>query len=335
MKLKTQNFFLAMLLAAGLPAWAQSCQTRDEIPEQTRMALDNAAKQAFDQAAHGDLNSLRTSSSPTLNFDNDVAGPVNGNKAAFQGATSQIRTSFLLDTGATASAEGRFYCGVFGANGMANNGAEFDIPNLPVGKYGVVFQDFTGPKGPYVLSTTFLQDTGGWKIADFRLHPEAAVGHDGLWYLEQARQFKTKGQNHNAWFYYVTSWDLLSPVPFMESRLLSKILQESGAIQPKDVPTGGKPVSYTANGKTYNITEMSVLHQDNTFDLSLKYSVPSTADFNATQADARSLATALVTQYPELKEVFNNVWAHAVDSSGGDVPGLINLKPAATASARP
>lgn len=334
MKLKIQNFLLAMLLAAGLPAWAQSCQTREEMPEQARTALDNAAKQTFDQAARGDLNSLRTNSITTLNFDTDVASPVNGNKAAMQGATAQIRTSFLLDTGATPSPEGRFYCGVFGANGMAPNGAEFDIPNLPAGKYGVVFQDFNGPKGPYVLSTIF-QDAGGWKIADFRLHPEAAVGHDGLWYLEQARQFKTRGQNHNAWFYYVTSWDLLAPVPFMESRLLSKILQESGSIQPKDVPTGGKPVSYTANGKTYNITEMSVLHQDNSFDLSLKYSVPSTADFNATQADARNLANALVTQYPELKEVFNRVWAHAVDPSGGDVPGLINLKPSATASATP
>ncbi|HKT49237.1 MAG TPA: hypothetical protein VJV96_03020 [Candidatus Angelobacter sp.] len=334
MKSKIQNFFLAMLLAGGLPMWAQSCQTREEMPEQARTALDNAAKQTFDQAARGDLNSLRTNSIPTLNFDSDVASPVNDNKAALQGATSQIRTSFLLDTGATPSAEGRFYCGVFGANGMASNGAEFDIPNLPAGKYGVVFQDFNGSKGPYVLSTIF-QDMGGWKIADFRLHPEAAVGHDGLWYLEQARQFKTKGQNHNAWFYYVTSWDLLAPVPFMESRLLSKILQESGSIQPKDVPTGGKPVSYTANGKTYNITEMSVLRQDNSFDLTLKYSVPSTADFNATQADARNLANALVTQYPELKEVFNRIWAHAVDPSGGDVPGLINLKPSATASATP
>ena len=159
-----------MLLAAGLPAWAQSCQTREEMPEQARTVLDNAAKQTFDQAARGDLNSLRTNSIPTLNFDSDVASPVNGNKAALQGATSQIRTSFLLDTGATPSAEGRFYCGVLGANGMASNGAEFDIPNLPAGKYGVVFQDFNGPKGPYVLSTIF-QDMGGWKIADFRLHP--------------------------------------------------------------------------------------------------------------------------------------------------------------------
>jgi len=93
-------------------------------------------------------------------------------------------------------------------------------------------------------------------------------------------------------------------------------------------PADGKPVAYTANGRTYNITEMSVYRTDTNFDLSVRYSVPSTADFNATQADARGLATALATQYPELKEAFNNVWVHAMDSGGGDVVGLINLKPA-------
>ncbi|MGE5323575.1 MAG: hypothetical protein ACM3SW_11960 [Actinomycetota bacterium] len=336
MKLKILNFILpSALLLAGLPALAQSCQTRDEMSEQTRTALDTAARQAFEQAGRGDVASLRSNTIPSLqaNF-NGIASAVTGNRPAFEGATSQIRTSFLLDTGATPSPDGRFYCGVFGANGMAASGAEFDIPNLPAGKYGVVFQDFVGPQGPYVLSTVF-QDLGGWKIADFRIRPESAQGHDGIWYLEQARQFKSKGQNHNAWFYYVTSWDLLAPVDFMDTRLLSKITRESDAILPKDVPAGGKSVTYTANGKTYTITDMSVLRLDNSFDLSIKYSVPSTADFNATQADARSLATALVTQYPELKEIFDRVWAHAVDPNGGDVPGLITLKTAKTASARP
>lgn len=318
-----------MVLAAALPAWSQSCQMRDEMPDATRSALDSAARQAFDQSSRGDVAALRSSAIPSLqaNFD-AIASAVSGNKPAFQGATPQIRTSFILDTGATPSPDGRFYCGVFGANGMSPNGAEFDIPGLPAGKYGVIFQDFVGPKGPYVLSTIF-QDMSGWKIADFRIHPESAQGHDGVWFLEQARQYKSRGQNHNAWFFYVTSWDLLAPVPFMDTRLLNKITTESGNIQPKDVPSGGKPVTFTANGKTYNITDMSVLHEGNSFDLSLKYQVPSTADFNATQADARSLATALVAQYPELKDAFNNIWAHAVDPNGGDVPGLINLKPSA------
>jgi hypothetical protein len=95
---------------------------------------------------------------------------------------------------------------------------------------------------------------------------------------------------------------------------------------PKDVPAGGKPVAFSAGGKTYNITEMTIFRNDKNFDLSMKYSVPSTADFNATQADARALANAMIAKYPELKDGFNNVWVHAVDASGGDVVGLVKLK---------
>ena len=72
---------------------------------------------------------------------------------------------------------------------------------------------------------------------------------------------------------------------------------------------------------------MSVFRLASTFDLNIRYSVPSTSDFNATQADARQLATAYVAQYPELKDTFNNVYAHAVDASGGEVVGLVPLKP--------
>ncbi|HET9180613.1 MAG TPA: hypothetical protein VFP59_00650 [Candidatus Angelobacter sp.] len=336
MRLKILNFILpSALLLLGLPAFAQSCQTRDEMAEQTRTALDNAAKQVFDHAVQGDVNSIRANLAPAYaSAANDIASAVTGNKPAFQGTQAQIRTSFLLDTGATPSQQGAFYCGVFGTNGMAADGAEFAIPGISAGKYAIVIQDFIGPKGPYSFTTIF-QEAGDWKLAGLRVRPESAAGHDGLWYLERAREFKTKGQNHNAWFYYLTSWHLLAPVDFMDTRLLSKITHESDAILPKDVPAGGKPVTFTANGKTYTITDMKVQDLDNSFDLAVKYSVPSTADFNATAADARSLATALVTQYPELKEIFDHIWAHAVDPNGGDVPGLITLKPTKTASARP
>jgi hypothetical protein len=174
--------------------------------------------------------------------------------------------------------------------------------------------------------TTIFQEIGGWKLAGFYVRPESFLGHDGIWYLDRARDYKAKGQNHNAWFFYVTSWNLMAPVTFMDSGLLAKISQESGTIQPKDVPSGS-PVPYSVNGKIYSITDMTVLRA-NTFDLSVKYSVPSAADFNKTQGEARALANALVTQYPELKEAFNNVWVHAVDSTGIDVVGLIVLKSA-------
>ena len=315
-----------LVLAGSLPAWSQTCQSREEVAEPTRVAIEKAAQQAFDQTSRGDVNGLQASAIPSLqsNFSN-IAGAVNDNKDAVQGAKPQTRGIYLLDTGANPGPDGTFYCGVFGARGMTNNTAEFDLPGLPVGKYAIAIQDFIGNKGPYALTTIF-QDMGGWKLAGYQIRPGSAAGHDGLWYLQQARDFKTKGQTHNAWFYYLTSWDLLAPVTFMNTNMLTKITQESNGVQPKDVPVGGKPVTFSAGGKSYSITEMTIFRTDKSLDLTVKYSVPSTADFNATQADARALANAMVAQYPELKDGFSNIWVHAVDSSGGDVVGLVKLK---------
>jgi hypothetical protein len=319
----------ALFLVAGLPAWSQGCQIRDEMNPQTRAGMEAAAQQTYQQASQGDVNGLRGNAIPSLqsNFSG-IAGAINDNKAAFAGAAPQLRTSFLLDTGPAANQEGSFYCGVFGANGLGANGAEFNIPGLPAGKYAVVIQDFVGGKGPYALTTIF-QETNGWKLAGLYIRPESALGHDGLWYLQKAREYKSKGQNHNAWFYYTTSWDLLAPVTFMDTTLLSRITRESTAIQPKEVPSGGNTATFVANGKTYSITDMSVYPNGNNFDLSIKFSVANTADFNSAQAEGRNLANALVAQYPELKEVFNNIWAHGIGANGADAVGLVPLKPAA------
>ena len=316
----------ALVLAGSFSEWAQTCQSKDEIPERTRKAIESAAQQAFDQTAAGDVNGLKANSIPSLqtNF-NGIAGAVSDNKDAFPGSKPQLRGVYFLDTGANPGPDGTFYCGVFGANGMSPSTAEFDLPGLPVGKNAVTIQDFVGNKGPYVMTIIF-QDMSGWKIAGYFIRPGSSSGHDGLWYLQQAREYKSKGQAHNAWFYYLNSWDLLSPGNFMNTNMLTKITQESNSIQPKDVPAGGKPVAFTAGGKTYNITEMNYFRNEKNFDLTMKYSVPSTADFNATQADARNLANAMIAQYPELKDGFNNVWVHAVDPNGGDVVGLVKIK---------
>jgi hypothetical protein len=321
-------FAASLMVLAGFPAWSQTCQGHDEIPAPVRTALETTAQQTYDQASRGDINTLKANSVPSLqsNF-NGIAAAVNDNKDAFAGAKPQLRTSFLLDnTGAPPNSDGTFYCGVYGAKGVSSGGAQFSLPGLDPGKkYAVVIQDFVGNKGPYLL-TTILEDLNGWKIAGFQVRPVSAAGHDGLWYLKQARDYKSKGQAHNAWFYYATSWELLAPIPAMNTTLLGNIQEESNGILPKDVPVEGKPIAYTANGKTYTITDMSTFKTDKNFDLAVKYSVPSTADFNATQTDARNLASALVAQYPELKDGFNNVWVHAVDANGGDVVGLVKLK---------
>ncbi len=61
-------------------------------------------------------------------------------------------------------------------------------------------------------------------------------------------------------------------------------------------------------------------------DLALKYSVPNAGDFNAMQANARALCNAYLTKYPELRDGFTTILAHAVDPSGRDVVGIVPLK---------
>jgi hypothetical protein len=304
----------------------QTCQTRDEIPADVRTAIEAAGQQTFDQATRGDIAGLRAGATNALQSSfGGVAAAVNDNRAALVGARQQLRAVYVLNTGATPSAEGRYVCGAFGASGLGAGTAQFNLPGLATGKYAVVIMDVTGPKGPFAMTAIF-EDLGGWKLAGFYVRPEAANGHDGLWYLLRAREYKAKGQGHNAWFYYVTSWDLLAPVKFMDSNLLGKIIQESAGVQPPDVPLSGNTVNFSANGKTYKLTDVSVFSTESTLDISIKYSVPSAADFTATQADARTLATAFASQHPELKDAFTNIWAHAVDPSGVDVAATVSLK---------
>src|SRR5437588_8966006 len=143
-------FAVSLFLVGSVSAWAQTCQRSDEMPEAARKAVESAAQQVFDQSARGDVQSLQSSAIPSLQSSfNGVAAAVNDNKDAFQGAKSQLRSVYLLDTGANPGPDGVFYCGVFGANGMNANTAEFDIPGLPIGKYAIAIQDFIGNKGPY------------------------------------------------------------------------------------------------------------------------------------------------------------------------------------------
>src|SRR5262249_62206350 len=190
------TIFLPIAVLAGtVPAWPQGCETRDEISAAGRTVIENAAQQTFDQASRGDVNALRDSAIPSLQSSvGGVAGAINDNKAALTGAKTQLRTEFLLDTGATPPSDGRFYCGVFGAGGQGAGSAAFEIPGLPAGKYSIVIQDFIGNKRAYALTTNFQDIFGKWELAGVYVCPGTARGPEGVWDLSRAPGYK--GQSH-------------------------------------------------------------------------------------------------------------------------------------------
>lgn len=315
---------LPLLLLATI-ARAQTCRRLDEIPNQARVALQNAALRAFDQASSGDVNAMKADAIASLQADfKTIGAAVHDNQPVIVGARLQLRTIFLLDSGANSPREGRFFCGVYGASGPDQDAAEFDIPGIPMGQYGVVIDDIVGSQGRYAFTTIF-QDANGWKLAGLYIRPGSAQGHDGMWYLAQARQYKSKGQDLNAWFYYVEAWELLAPVTFMENKLLADIAAEANSVRPVDVPIGGTPITFSAEGKTYKITEITVVSAER-FDLLIRYSVQAGADGSAKVSGVEQLAAAYAAKYPELKDGFDRLFAVAVDPRGHETSAEIKLK---------
>ena len=81
--------------------------------------------------------------------------------------------------------------------------------------------------------------------------PSQASGHDAAWFMQRARDFKSKAQNHNAWLYYREAIALSAPVDFMSTLATDKLYDEAQATQPADVPANGNTVEMSAGGKIY------------------------------------------------------------------------------------
>src|SRR5579863_8004580 len=221
-----------MILSLGTvflsPAHAQTCLTAGDMDEPTRAALVSTAKRYFDIAARGDSEAMRQNSiaSVASNFSG-IETAVKDNQANFSGVQATPRPPFLLKAEGTAPFErAEFLCGVFGKSGQTSDSAVFVIPNLPPGNYAVAILDVPA-KQPDTVSFVLQQEGKDWKIGGFYVKESQIAGHDASWFADHARAFKSKGQNRNAWLYYIEARDLAVPLPFMYTQLTDKLADES------------------------------------------------------------------------------------------------------------
>jgi len=320
---------LAVLLWTAA-AWGQRCTEGKDLDANTRNAIESAATQFFNMAAKGDTNGLQQNAIPSVaqNF-NGIAGAVRDNQASLQGAQPSVRNSYLLDASdAKANLEkAEFYCGVFGAYGHTNSSTAFIIPGLPPGKYAVAIVDAQGSKVPFSISFVLQQEGSAWKLAGYYAKSGHAAGHDGEWYIQQARDYKQKNQNRNAYFYYWQARDLLAPVPFMSTLKLDKLYDEMQQVAPSDLPVG-QSATLSGNGKTYQLMSMFPLAVGNDLDLVVKYQSNDISDTAKTWRENMDLINALLAKYPEFKDAFQGVVARAVAPSGQDYGTIAPTKQA-------
>ena len=320
-------FAMSMLLL-DMPALAQSCLSANDMDPAMRSALTSAAQRYFDMSAKGDVFNLKQNSIPSLaaNFAG-IETAVIDNRAAFAAAQASPRPPFLLQAqGTNPNPRAEFLCGVFGSQGQTRDSAVFVIPNLPPGNYGVVVLDISGAKGPYTLTLVLQQMGNDWKLGGYYARPAEIAGHDAPWFIDRARQFKAKGQTHNAYFYFLQARSLLAPVDFMSTLQTDKLYDEAQSVLPSDIPTGGNTTDLAAAGKTYKLTSVFPLAVGNDLDLIVKYQSADVSNTTQTFQDNMAVIKALVTKYPELRDAFAGVVARAVEPSGKDYGSLLAMK---------
>ncbi len=227
-----------LLSISAIAAPAQTCLTTGDMDQATSAALKTAATRFYEMAAKGDSSSLQQNAIPSLaaNFSG-IANAVKENQPNLAGAQAVPRSPFLLKAeGSAPLARAEFLCGVFGAHGQTQDSAVFIIPNLPPGTYGIVTLDANSAQGAYTVSFVLQQLGNDWKVGGFYAKPAQISGHDGNWFATRAREFKTKGQLHNAWFYFGEARELLVPVPFMATATTDKLYDEMQPVKPADLP---------------------------------------------------------------------------------------------------
>ena len=323
-----RSLTLALGMALVLSPWsarAQSCQTSSDLDDATRNAITAAGQRYFAMATKGDIASMRQNSIPSLASDfSGVEATVKDHEADLAAAQPTVKGIFLLD-GSTPSPHAEFYCGVFGKSGQTANSAVFYLDNLPAGKYAVVLFDANSPKGRTLFSLILQQEGTDWKIGGLYLKPTQVAGHDSDWFVARAREYKAKGQLHNAWFYLTQARLLISPLPFMGTLATDKMADELQGVQPPDLPVG-KTVDLPAGAVTYKLISTFPQAVGNDLDLIVKYQAADISNTNQTYASNVAVIKAIATKYPEVRDAFAAIVARAVDPTGRDYGTLLAMK---------
>ncbi len=319
------SFLVLLVVALAGPLAAQNCLTADDLEAGARSALQNTAQQFFRMSAAGDYAGLKAASVPSLASSfAGVESAVTGHKPDFTGAQATPSAIYVLENAAKATMErAEYYCGVFNSQDRVL----FVIPNLAPGRYAVVTEDVSGGRQPVKLTFVLQQQGNHWALAGYTVKPTQVAGHDMSWYLAQARQYKSRGQNLAAYLYYLEAWYLSQPVEIEYTVQQDRLADDMQQARPADWPSPSQPMNLMAGGKTYRVTQIFPDGVGNDLDLIVKYQAAT--DLSNTAAafqDNMAVIKAVVARYPELRDAFAGVVARAVDSSGRDYGSLLAMK---------
>jgi hypothetical protein len=281
------------------------------MTEAQRSAFVQAARNLTTEVQSGNVSAVKanTISSVAAQFDS-IAATIQSLAPDLQGATFTIQNIYALNAyDIKAPADTQFFCSIPGSEVLIT----VSLAQLPPGNYALLLIHSSGGKQPQQMAMILANDPPGspqWKLAGFYDRPLTLAGHDSVWYWTQAREFAKKKQTWNAYFYYETAAYLALPADFLTSPNLEKLQKEMSGTRPDGLPGAG-PMVVSANGQSYEITN---LHTDGSLgqlDLVVNYKATDTSDPVATRSRNIDVMKALLAQHPELREAFHGLWVYA------------------------
>jgi len=233
-----------------------------------------------------------------------------------------VRAEYLLVTEGPATQErAEFFCGVWPTPSFT----VFVLNKLAPGRYAVVALEVESGPSVYRLSLVLEERQQAWKLAGFYPRMASIAGHDGAWYWEQARAYKSKKQFRDAWFYYLTARELLLLVPFMSNRQLEQMASELTGLPPQGLP-GEKPIDFLAGGKVFRVAQVYVVPDNDGLQLVVQHLVADASKTGPNYADNLALIRQWIVTYPEYREAFTAVVARATDPSGREYGSRVPMK---------
>lgn len=280
--------------------------------------MNNAQRAEFVQALRalegpieaGNVDAVKALTIPAVAASfGGIAQTIQNLSSQIQGATFTVNAMYELN-GLDLKADteqAQFFCGLTASPLMVT----ITIPQLPPGDYLLAMLHATGVEHPQQVSLILQKDGTGWKLAGFFARPMTLAGKDGIWYWAQARQYALKQDKFAAYFYYQTAAFLLTPVDFISSNNLEKLLKEELAVTPTGLP-GADPMKLeSASGKTFMITGLRTDVFSGQLDLVVNYQTQSTADPVATRQEIMEVNKALLAAHPAFRQAFHGLWVHA------------------------
>lgn len=316
-----------LTVAANSVRAAETCTTQSQMKPVERETLAQAAVNLATKIQANDANGVRPLTIADFQKDfTGIAGVIATTAPKLAGAQIQVEQLYILDastlakTASGANPDAQFLCNL----NQTPAEAEFSIPQLPPGKYAFAMVRLDSAT-PWRLSFLLRQDTGSgqpqWLLAGLYPSHLTAVGHDGLWYWQQARGLVVAKEVWNAWLYYQEAQTLLVPANFVGSTHLDKLQAEFSSAVPSPISGGLGPdtplVLKAADGKEFRVTALTVedYRGGDNIDVVAHIKVESVTDSVAARQLNVAAASALIATHPELRKAFHGVWVFS------DAPG--------------